>query len=354
MDIRFGRPAPGADWTTLQNEITALAQADLGYKIEWEEINTRRWGSQRLPTRVWFEQEADYFHLLGKTEEVRRLRVNLELTRHHCPELEGWLASHVMRLVEDAHHWSDVLQVCRYFIAHPRPRRYARELPIAVSTKFIEEHRPLFRSLFDHLLPGDTIDASTDHFETRYGLNFDEPLIRLRLLCDQLAETLRMPVRDLSVPVSQARVLPWTKHTVVIVENKMTFLSLPALAGTLAIWGGGNAAALLVSFPWLANCRLFYWGDLDVHGFHILARLRGTFPHLQNVLMNETVLDRFPAYQVSANIASYENTSGLTPAEQATYLRLKEKTLLLEQEKISHAYAVEMLRAQIESSPESI
>lgn len=350
-DIRFGRPKPAADWSILQAEITALAQAKLGYEIEWEETNTRRWGRQRLPVRVWFQNEADYLRMIGKTREVEVLRENLSITRSRCPELEGWLASHVMRLIEHARIWPEVLHVCRYFIDHPCPLRYARELPIPVGTKFIDERRPLFRSLFDFLLPPGTIDTASEHFETRYGLLFDEPLIRLKVLCPKFAATLQPAVSDLSIPLSQSRTLPWHGHTVLIVENKMTFLTLPPLTDTIAIFGGGNAAALLETLSWLSQSRLFYWGDLDIHGFHILARLRTAFPEVQSVLMDSRPLELFQGHCIPAKSSSYQNVEGLRPSEAAVYELLRRGQILLEQEKIPHAFAVKTLHDRITPPP---
>lgn len=347
-DIRFGRPNPAADWSVLQTETTALAQAKLGYEIDWEEINTRRWGRQRLPVRVWFQHEADYLRMIGKTSEVQRLRENLSITRDRCPELTGWLASHVMRVVEYAPDWPDVLQVCRYFIDHPRPLRFARELPIHVGTKFVDERRPLFRSLFDFLLPAETIDTASEHFETRYGLLFDEPLIRLRILCPRFSSKFQPSIDDLSIPLSQCRALPWQGHTVLIVENKMTFLTLPPLTDTIAIFGGGNAAALLNALPWLSQSRLFYWGDLDVHGFHILARLRTAFPQVQSVLMDDRPLELFTNHRINAKPSAYQNTDRLTPSEAAVYELLQRGEILLEQEKIPHVFAIKTLHDRID------
>jgi hypothetical protein len=347
LEIRFGRPSTTAAWATLQSEISALAHADFGYRIDWTEINTRQWGRQRLPERVWVEHEADYLRIITKTEETRRFRVNVELTRRQCPGLDGWLAPHVLRIVEHETAWPDALQVCRYFIAHPRPRLYARELPIPVGTKFVEEHRPLLRSLLDFLLGPDGIDASADHFETRFGLRYDEALVRLRTLDPALTERLSLPATDLALPWSQLKPLGWENLTVVIAENKMTFLTLPPIPGGLGIWGGGGAATLLETVPWLAHCRIFYWGDLDVHGFHILSRLRQAHPHTKSVLMDEATLNRFEPYWGTAGASTYEEIAHLSAAEQALYIRLKETRTLLEQEKIAHPYAVETLLAAV-------
>lgn len=349
MPIRFGQPSPTADWSVLQREITALAAAEAatGYTIGWEEKNTRRWGRQRLPIEVRFAAEADYLRMLGKTAEVQRFRANLAAARAKFPQLEAWLVAHAPRVVEYADDWPRLLLVCDYLLRHPRPGLYARELPVAVDSKFVETRRPILRSLLDALLPASAIDAAAETFEQRYGLRYEEPLVRLRLLDPALAVSLALPVDDLATPLSRLRALPWPGLPVLIVENKMTFLTLPPLAGTIAIWGAGNAAALLADVPWLRGCRLVYWGDLDVHGFHILARLREAFPSVRSVMMDESTLADHLAYHVPSPEAAYEAIETLSDAERRVYERLRAERIVLEQEKIPHAYAVDHLRREI-------
>ena len=120
-------------------------------------------------------------------------------------------------------------------------------------------------------------------------------------------------------------------------------LTLPPAQNALGIWGGGGAAELLTSVLWFADCRLLYWGDVDVHGFHILSRLRRAFPGLASVMMDEKTLDTFSRFIVTANEASYESVSHLTIEEQRVYQRVRTKKLLLEQEKIPHSYAAQLL-----------
>lgn len=349
LEIRFGRPSTTGEWETLQREISALAKADLGYRIEWAEMNTRRWGRQKFPERVWFEDEDQFLKALHKHEEVECFRTNLALTREQCPELESWLPANAINLVEFSIVWPELLRVCRYFLANPRPGLYARELPIEVNTKFIEQHEGIIRKLFDFLLP-DTAKNDTDHFEERFGLRYDEPLIRFRLLHPELKRRLSLPVDDLAVPLSQFRSLAWKGLTVLITENKMrtTFLTLPPLPNSLGIWGGGGAAELLASVNWLADCQLLYWGDIDVHGFHILSRLRRAFPNLASVMMDEITLNTFSKFIVTANEATYESVSHLSVEEQHAYLRVRTKKLLLEQEKIPHSYAAPLLSSLVE------
>ena len=52
-----------------------------------------------------------------------------------------------------------------------------------------------------------------------------------------------------------------------ITENKMTFLTLPALPDAFALHGGGFKVSGLAAIPWLRECPIIYWGNLDAQGF---------------------------------------------------------------------------------------
>jgi hypothetical protein len=245
-------------------------------------------------------------------------------------------------MADRADVWADLLMVCRFFQANPKPGLYARELPIAVGTKFIEENEAVLDLLLQHLL---SPESQTDwrSFEERYGLRFDEPLLRFRLLDSALRERLRFVANDISIPLSEARQLDWSGLWIIITENKMNFLALPALPNALAIWGGGNAAQLLTTVSWLNNCRVLYWGDVDVHGFHIVSRLRAAFCHVTTAMMDLPTLNDCSKLIRTSKTASYEETKSLTPEERQAYDWVKANQKLLEQEKIPHAYAVERL-----------
>jgi len=339
LEIRFGRPSTSDEWHKLQQEISALAKGGADYRVEWAETNTRRWGRQKFPERVWIESEEEFVRSLRKREEVERFRANLKFIRAKCPNLKPWLPLNASRLVEFSAVWPELLKVCNYFLVHPQPRLYGRELPIEVDTKFIERHEAILRSLLDFLLP-ESAKTNADRFEERFGLRYDEPLIRFRVLDPALKPYLRLPADDMALPLSQFRRLDWPPIPVVVVENKMTFLTLPTLPEAIGIWGGGGAAELLASVAWLAQCRLFYWGDLDVHGFHILSRLRRAFPHLESVMMDAATLSAFRMFAVKSTVASYEDIAALTDEECRTYEQLRDGQLLLEQEKIPHTQTV--------------
>jgi len=120
-----------------------------------------------------------------------------------------------------------------------------------------------------------------------------------------------LPINDFAIPLDQFSDLPLAHTTILIVENEMTFLSLPPLPGTVAVFGAGDAAALLSNVTWLASCRLLYWGDLDSHGFETLAHLRKAFPSIRSVLMDSDTLEKHPTFAVCTAKAQVKGTIGI-------------------------------------------
>ncbi|MDT8385735.1 MAG: DUF3375 family protein [Gammaproteobacteria bacterium] len=53
---------------------------------------------------------------------------------------------------------------------------------------------------------------------------------------------------------------------------------------------GIESKTLTLRAAWLASVAIFYWGDIDTHGFAILDQLRGKFPHVRSLLMDERTL----------------------------------------------------------------
>jgi hypothetical protein len=345
LDVRFGRPSTTDEFEKLRAEIASLTTDAHGYRIEWSEKNTRKWGRQKLPERVWFETEEEFVRAMGKVSDVARFRENLLLTRKICPSLELWLPDNVTALIDFADEWNGLLQVCAYFLKNPRPGLYARELPVDVDTKFIERHHAILGKMLGFLL---YIEARYGiRFEERFGILYDEPLIRIRILDESLHEKLRQPLSDFSTPLSRCSKLNWQDLAVIITENKMNFLTLPTIGGAIGIWGGGHAAELLKQIPWLKNCRLFYWGDLDEHGVQILANLRASFPSVTSVMMDAATLSDFGNLAAVGTAADAFDVSLLNAEEREAFDRIRTGNLRLEQEKIPHASAVSRLLMKI-------
>jgi hypothetical protein len=326
-----------------------------GYTVELTSRNTRKYGDQTLPSKIWIETERDYLKLIQKEAEVATFRVNLALIRERIPALDAWVNQYPLKVIEFGDRWDELLKVCQYFQHHdfqPPAKRYIRELPIAVHTKFIETHRGILRSLLDCILPPEnlrSLDLEPAHlFEQRFCLRYAEPLIRLRLLDSSLQQTYQLPFTDFSLPLSDLSQFDLSPHPIVITENLMNFLTLPSLTDCIAIFGSGFGVQNLRSLPWLQHCPIYYWGDLDVSGFRILGQLRSHFPQVVSVMMNLDTLNAFEPFAVKLAVKveaiAAESSLPLTADERDCLDYLVKYNLRLEQERLTQSFVAQQFQ----------
>ena len=100
-----------------------------------------------------------------------------------------------------------------------------------------------------------------------------------------------------------------------------------------------NAAALLHSVSWLADCELFYWGDVDAQGFEILARLREAFPRTKSIMMDAATMTRFRDLCVAGVVSNAQIRPQLTSTEEKAHQLVRASNLRLEQERIPNQFA---------------
>src|SRR5579883_2564086 len=198
------------------------------------------------------------------------------------------------------------------------------------------------------ILPPEAIQPDAKTFVQRFGLREDEPLVRIRLLDDQLFKQYGLPLTDLCLPYTQLAQLHLQTERCIVTENKMVFLTLPHFSRTFAIFGEGFTVRSLCAIPWFASCPIFYWGDLDAQGFQILSLLRATFPHVLSLMMDEATLQAFSSFCVEGTPCTVQHLPYLTSEEQVLFQRLARENIRLEQERIDHAYALQYVRAYLE------
>ena len=349
QEIAFRKPQANDDYLALRANVAALlagakTERGHGYTVELQPRQMRSYGMQSLPARIFINCEADLLWLTKKQDEAAVFKRDVALIRAVLPQLATWLQHNTAQVIAHAGEWPDILLVCQFLLAHPRPDLYARQLPVPVHTKFVEEQKPILRCLLDVLLPPEQIAIDESMFERRFGLRYDEPLIRLRLLDPVLQTELGLPVADLSVPLSQVMRLDLAGRRCLVVENKLTFLTLPELPNAFAIFGSGYAVELLRHATWLAECSLDYWGDLDAQGFGMLSQLRAFQPNARSMMMDEATLTAFAHFIVAGRPHPQALLPGLSAAEQQLFATLREHNRRLEQERIDYDYALRQLR----------
>ncbi|MCK5666880.1 MAG: hypothetical protein KAI17_25510, partial [Thiotrichaceae bacterium] len=280
-----------SDFSEVQDAIYALRQDSKkhGYLISDKAISHRQLGEQNIPSVIIFKTEANFLNYLAKTAEFIQFKANTEQSLQQDALLLDWLIRYPFKVIQYAEVWPRLLKVCCYFERHPQPDCYIRQLDIeGVDSKFIEQHKSILSELLTQTLAESSYKADisglkNNGFERRYGLRYDQPLIRLRILDAKLAIH---GLSDLTLTVSEFKQLNVAVKTVFIVENKVNGLAFPNYPEAIVIFGLGYAVNLLVGATCLQNKTLYYWGDLDTHGFAILSRLRHCYPQVKSILMD--------------------------------------------------------------------
>ena len=349
LEIPFAKVKTFDDYAATRAAVDTLlkgakAARGYGYSLELKTRNTRRYGAQSLPSRIHFESEGDFLKLIGKGSEFADFKEAVGRIKAALPQLSGWLRGHPKEVLRHLGKWPELLKVCRYFLEHPAPQLYVRELPISVHSKFVEENKGILRQLLDVLLPPSHVNEAETDFERRFLLKGKEALVRFRVLDEHLLTRYSLPVSDLSVPISQFNALELAGCRFVVAENEMTFLTLPELTDGVGLFGAGFRVEALKSVSWLAGCPIFYWGDLDVQGFQILSQLRSYFPNTVSVMMDAKTLARFEDFVVPGTLSGVTQLPNLNPEEAQVFAALAKDNVRLEQERISHEYAVRELR----------
>lgn len=350
LKVRFGKPSPTADFEKLRQEITSLTSQNFGYTIEFEILNTRRWGVQKLPSQVRFDTEEQFLSALRKTREVELFKRNIADAKTRIHGVQPWLASHVRWVLEFASDWEGVLAVCEYFLSNPRPGLYIRQLPIPVHTKFIKERSEMLSSILMEILPAAAKNPQASTFEERFGLRTLEPTIRFRALDVSVIKRLQMTDERMGLPLDRFRALPASGLRIIITENLMNLECLPHATNALGVWGQGNAAELLNRVDWLSQCEVYYWGDIDEHGYHILARLRKNYPNIRSVMMDIDTLNHFRQLTGDGQKAGAA-PSNLVAEEKAAFDEIVQTNRRLEQEKIPLAFSEKVIERHISLLP---
>ena len=316
-------------------------------RIEMREFRHRVSGANTLPHEAWVDTVEDAAAVIGKRREVVAFRRVVETTRERQPSLLTWIARRPLDALRLADDWSLLLDVVGWLRDHPRPGIYLRQMDVpGVHSKFVESRRGVIGELLDCALPPESIDASSvgiAGFARRYGFRDKPERVRFRIL-DPVHALLaggpdqRAGAQDMTLDAATFAALDTGVSRVFVTENEINFLAFPSIEGGMVVFGAGYGFDSLRRAQWLSRCRLFYWGDIDTHGFAILDELRSHFGRVESFLMDRATFDEFEPLWGTENAPLDRKLSRLTADERALYddLRFNRigSNLRLEQERI--------------------
>lgn len=303
-------------------------------------VGSRRTGANEIPDRFLIGNFNDLAGFLGTTAQVRRHRELLDLAVAVAPQVYSWVVEKPMRALGHQEHFDRLLACVRWLVDNADRDRYLRQIDVlGVDTKFIERHRAILAELVE-VVDDSRALGERPNFAARYGFRDKPARVRIRLL-DSHVSPFPGGVTDLELRADELVSLELEIRRVFVVENEVTCLAFPCVPQSMLIFGGGYAVSRVRHLGWLSNVEVYYWGDIDTHGFRILDLLRASLPAAQSMLMDRVTLlahqahwDREPA-QVNTHLARLHAT------EAALYRDLVEDTwgpaVRLEQERIRYS-----------------
>lgn len=323
-----------------------------GYSLEEKITNFRIVGRNSIPIYAVVETFEDAIKLLNKNSEVKMFQnvwgdFSEEWGMHpHFEHLKEWFLKYPFRAIRDIGiHASKIILVIRWFEEHPDHYLYIRQLDIeGVDTKFIEKHQTVLGELMEILLPSTNFDLCQKKFEDKFRLRKKPMMIRFRILDE---ENLIWTFRDMMIPLEEFQAWENNIERVFFTENEINFLSFPSLKNSIVIFGKGYGIKLLCDIQWLKDKEVYYWGDIDTHGFNILSMARGFLPEIHSFLMTERILVAHKNLWVDEESPFLSEVKNLTSEEQDLLYKLQNgyfgSKVRLEQERIRFKYLKEWI-----------
>ena len=184
-------------------------------------------------------------------------------------------------------------------------------------SKFFERHERLLKTLLDERFDG---EASRQGLSAFLGASPEgEHWVLVAPLQDGL-----LPFRRLRVTTSELHTTALPARRILLVETERSLHQLPTpLADTIAVLGSGLNLSWLAA-PWLQQCDVAYWGDLDTWGLAMLATARRHLPQLHALLMDRATFDAHADCAVAEPVQASElSQDGLQPPEIALMEHLR-------------------------------
>lgn len=369
IDLLFGKPEESFFPLTIRadtgnvNDDLLQRQKDLqsliaksknktgsGYALELETVQSRRNGEQTSISRILFETKDDFLSFINENKSYKRFYNAIELVKEsHLLSNEKiceWSKSHLNDLQsepESSHYWSDICLCAEWLNKNQDSKLYIREIPLPVHTKFIEQNSKLIQSLTEK-------SDSTHSFEETFGLKTKPCSVRFRSLSEKVS--LPFSTTNLSecqIPIKDFECLDKEFsdqiNNIFIVENEMVYLTFPKVPNSICIWGHGYTVNSLNNVEWFNSKRIYYFGDLDEHGFDILSSYRRFYPNTQSFCMNSKTWNKYQEFAVEGNALDGNKVpENLINDEKAVFMTLHNSLKnRIEQERISVEYIKEAI-----------
>jgi hypothetical protein len=311
-------------------------------RLECKQVRHRQLGTNEVPSQLWVDTVDDAAALIGRTKDLARFRGLVGATAAQCPAALGYVTRRPLDALAAAPDWPELLAVAQWIADHPEPGRYVRQLDLpGVHTKLVETNARVIAGLVDELAPDRAAFAasarSANDVTRRYGFRRRPRMVRFRSLDPAWRLTSFDLDGDYSLTTADFARIP-VPEVVFVTENEVNFLAFPPAPGAIVVFGAGSGVDHLAEVRWLATRPVFYWGDIDTHGYWILDQFRAAVPHASSMLMDRATLVDHERYWGDEPKQFTRDLTRLDPTEREVYDDLRDNrlraNLRLEQERV--------------------
>lgn len=334
-------------WASEVNELQIIDKANVGIgpSVQYVIIKNRLYGEQAFPKKIIFESREDFLYFTSLAEEWMLLKSMGQKITDKLPLLTQWLSKNTThkRILENYNKWDNLIEVCIYFLTREQYDLHVREIQLQAHTKFIEDNQTILYELLEEILSNEYKVLDSKDFFERYKIKTAELRVRIKILDENLQNIIfgLVGLTDLELIASEFdRVMSRFTNPIkfIVVENLTTFYTFPKIQSTIIILGKGYFAHTF-NFKCFQKAELYYWGDLDVHGFEILAGFRRKYTQTESILMSVKTLQDHKKYWTTGKPSELSILPlELNDQERELYRLLKTRNLRLEQERISSQY----------------
>ena len=323
-------------------------------QLVWKEINHRQLGRNSIPKKIIFSNITELAVFLGKKRDLQAFNSGLGILDKAFPELVAWAELHPFKMISNVADIERFITIVSWRLQNPHPLIYLRQLSLpGVDTKFIESHKKLLGQWLDIILGKDQIKTEftgVGKFEQRYGFLFRPEMVRFRVSDPALQHG---GYSDLTVRADEFAAISLSVNIVFIIENDITALAFPLVKNSMVIFGRGYNFVHLAAAHWLNKKELWYWGDIDTHGFAILNQFRSYFPGVRSFLMDRETLVAHNMHWGLEKTPTVANLKNLSREESILYDELRynkiRSNLRLEQEFIDFSWVLEVINSILDN-----
>jgi hypothetical protein len=324
--------------------------SEFSFEIEWKEKVNRQIGKNSIPSALLFHDIEIIVRFISKKNELLFFEESTALLLDRLPDLKKWILKKPLHLTDPHIDWKQCACLLEWLLNNPQPSIYTRQIPVPdIDSKFIEKHRGLLLDMYLSLIePGDNYDSDEKKsFEDSLGFKKKPILVRLKFLDSDLSIN---GLSEVTVRHDELNGLELNPDNVFVIENDINALTFPMMRNSLVIFGRGYGFSYLKQIKWLDKANIWYWGDIDTHGFSILDQFKNIFPNSRSLMMDYQTLKRFRNKWVRESKPNKgASLTRLSKDEKKIYESLSSDlygvNLRLEQEFVDYIYVIEYLRS---------